>query len=51
LGASHLVFADSEMSDPLREDPKNPYHFRKQLVRLVPRIRSQGLSLALNASF
>lgn len=51
LGASHILFADSEMSDSLRDDPKNPYHLRKHLIRLVPRIRARGLSLALNASF
>lgn len=51
LGVSHIVFADSEMSNPLREDPKNPYRLRKHLIRLVPRIRTQGISLALNASF
>ena len=51
LGASHLVFADSDISNTLRVDPKNPNGLRRHLIRLLPKIRAQGLCLALNASF
>jgi hypothetical protein len=51
LGASHIAFVDSTLSDTLRSDPKNPYRLRTHLFQLVPRLNSRGAALAVNASF
>lgn len=51
LGMSHIAFADSGFSNQLRDDPKNPHHFRKNIFRLTPRLRSKCAYLALNTVF
>lgn len=51
LGASHIAFVDSAISDQLRDDPHNPLHLRMHLFQLVPRMQSHVATLALNASF